>query len=113
MLDQSRYVPYGPEPIKMASRGATAALQTERLQWTLQHAYENMPACREKFSAAGVGPADFTRLEDLCEQPRVVRGDRQVSPPSHPAKSDGSGRVPAECSLSLPSRKQPNSLNYW
>ena len=62
MLDKSSYVPYGLEPIETASRDEIAALQTERLKWSLQHAYDNVPAYRKKFDDAGVAPGDFKRL---------------------------------------------------
>lgn len=45
------------DPIETASRDELVALQTERLKWTLKHAYENVPMYRRKFDAAG-----FTRM---------------------------------------------------
>ncbi len=45
------------DPIETASRDELQALQTERLKWTLKHAYENVPMYRRKFDAAG-----FTRM---------------------------------------------------
>ena len=43
-----------------SSRDEIAALQTERLQWSLKHAYDNVPAYRKKFETAGVKPDDFS-----------------------------------------------------
>ena len=37
------------EPIELASRDEIAALQRERLEWSLRHAYENVPHYRKKF----------------------------------------------------------------
>jgi phenylacetate-CoA ligase len=75
MLDKSGYVPYGLEPIETASRDEIAALQTERLKWSLRHAYDNVPAYRKKFDAAGVAPGDFKRLEDLAKFPFTAKSD--------------------------------------
>jgi phenylacetate-CoA ligase len=75
MLDKSSYQPYGVEPIERASRDEIAALQTERLRWTLAHVYKNVPAYRKKFDDAGVSPADFRHLEDLAKFPFTVKSD--------------------------------------
>lgn len=53
------------DPIETASRDELQALQTQRLKWTLKHAYENVPMYRRKFDAAGVHPDDFRELNDL------------------------------------------------
>jgi len=74
MLDKT-YRPYGLEPIETASRDEIAALQTERLQWSLRHAYDNVAAYRQKFDAAGVHPDDFHRLEDLAKFPFTTKQD--------------------------------------
>jgi phenylacetate-CoA ligase len=74
MLDKS-YRPYGLEPIETASRDEIAAVQTERLKWSLKHAYDNVPAYRQKFDAAGVRPDDFKRLEDLAKFPFTAKQD--------------------------------------
>ena len=81
MLDRSSYVPYGLEPIEKASRDEIAALQTGLLKRTLQLAYDNVRAYREKFDAAGVKPADFTRLEDLARFPFTTKEDLRRSYP--------------------------------
>src|SRR3954453_23800457 len=44
------------EPIETASRDELEALQLERLQSTLRHAYEHVPHYRHSFDAAGVHP---------------------------------------------------------
>ena len=41
------------EPIETASRDEIAALQLQRLQWSVRHAYEHVPHYRAKFDAAG------------------------------------------------------------
>jgi len=57
------------EPIERASRDELQALQLERLQWTLQHAYDNVPHYRAAFDAAGVHPTDLKTLSDLARFP--------------------------------------------
>jgi phenylacetate-CoA ligase len=74
MVDAS-YKPYGLEPIETASRDEIAALQTQRLAWSLKHAYDNVEAYRKKFDAAGVTPSDFKRLEDLAKFPFTTKAD--------------------------------------
>ena len=81
MLEKSSYVPYGLEPIEKASRDALAALQTERLKGSLRHAYDNVPAYRGKFAAAGVHPDDFCRLEDLARFPFTTKQDLRENYP--------------------------------
>ena len=47
-------------------RAELAALQLQRLQWTLQHAYENVPHYRRVFDAKGVHPSDCKSLADIA-----------------------------------------------
>ena len=56
------------EPIERASRDELQALQLERLQWTLRHAYDNVPHYRQSFDAAGVHPDDFRALEKVGDR---------------------------------------------
>jgi len=63
------------EPIEAASRDELAALQLERLQWSLAHAYANVPHYRRKFDAAGVHPRDVKTLADLANFPFTVKAD--------------------------------------
>ncbi len=57
------------EPIETASRDELQALQLQRLQWTLRHAYQNVPHYRSAFDAAGVHPQDCRSLADLAKFP--------------------------------------------
>lgn len=57
------------EPIERASRDELQALQLARLQWSLRHAYENVPHYRAAFDAAGVHPGDLKTLGDLARFP--------------------------------------------
>jgi phenylacetate-CoA ligase len=63
------------EPIETARPEALRALQLERLQWSLQHAYDNVPHYRRKFDAAGVKPGDCRSLEDLGRFPFTTKAD--------------------------------------
>jgi phenylacetate-CoA ligase len=63
------------EPIETASAEALRRLQLERLRWSLQHAYDNVPHYRRKFEAAGVKPQDCRTLEDLARFPFTTKAD--------------------------------------
>ncbi len=63
------------DPIELASRDEIAALQLERLQGTLRHAYDNVAATRAKFDAAGVHPDDLKSLADLAKFPFTEKSD--------------------------------------
>jgi phenylacetate-CoA ligase len=69
------------DPIEVASRDEIAALQTERLAWSLRHAYENVPAYRAKFEAANVHPSDFRRLDDIARFPFTTKADLRANYP--------------------------------
>src|SRR5580698_9970754 len=63
------------ERIETASRDELAALQLERLKWSLAHAYDNAPFYKRKFDAAGVHPSDLKTLADLAKFPFTVKSD--------------------------------------
>ncbi|MFO1363180.1 MAG: phenylacetate--CoA ligase PaaK [Burkholderiales bacterium] len=69
------------EPIERASADALRALQLERLQWTLRHAYQKVPHYRKKLDAAGVRPEDLKRLEDLARFPFTTKHDLRENYP--------------------------------
>ncbi len=71
----------GLHPIETASRDELAALQLERLRWSLRHAYENVAAYRSKFDAAGVHPDDLRSLDDLARFPHTTKDDLRESFP--------------------------------
>ncbi|MEV4600889.1 phenylacetate--CoA ligase PaaK [Amycolatopsis sp. NPDC049253] len=52
-----------------------AALQLERLQWTLRHAYANVPFYTKKFDETGVHPDDCKELADLAKFPFTTKAD--------------------------------------
>ncbi|MDP2409597.1 MAG: phenylacetate--CoA ligase PaaK [Pseudolabrys sp.] len=63
------------EPIEVASRDEIAALQLERLQWSLRHAYENVAHYKTAFDEAGVHPDDLRALSDLSRFPFTAKDD--------------------------------------
>jgi phenylacetate-CoA ligase len=69
------------EPIEKASRKAVRELQLRRLKWSLGHAYDNVPAYRRKFDAAGVKPRDLKTLVDLAKFPFTAKADLRENYP--------------------------------
>lgn len=66
---------------RVMSRADVQALQLERLQWSVRHAYENVPLYRRKFDDAGVAPSDVRSLEDVQKLPFTTKDDlRQTYP---------------------------------
>jgi phenylacetate-CoA ligase len=63
------------EPIETASRDELTALQLQRLQQTLAHAYQNVPHYRAAFDAQGVHPSDCRSLADLAKFPFTSKKD--------------------------------------
>jgi len=69
------------EPIEKASIDELRALQLQRLQWSVRHAYDNVAHYREGFRAAGVHPQDLRSLEDLAKFPFTVKDDLRANYP--------------------------------
>lgn len=63
------------DPIEIASRDEIAALQLQRMKWSLKHAYDNVPFYRKSFDDAGVHPDDLQNLSDLAKFPFTVKQD--------------------------------------
>jgi len=63
------------EPIERASPDEIASLQSERLMWTLRHAYENVPFYRRSFDEHGLRPEDLREPADLARFPFTVKQD--------------------------------------
>ncbi|WP_308164150.1 phenylacetate--CoA ligase PaaK [Nonomuraea sediminis] len=63
------------DAIERVSRDELMAIQLERLQWTLHHAYENVPLYRQKFDQQGVHPSDCKDLSDLAKFPFTTKQD--------------------------------------
>lgn len=63
------------ENFTKASQDEIQALQLKRLQWTVRHAYQNVPMYRTKFDAAGVHPDDLKELADIQKFPYTTKHD--------------------------------------
>jgi len=57
------------------------ALQLERLQWTVRHAYENVALYRRTFDEAGVHPDDIRSLDDIRLLPFTTKADLRETYP--------------------------------
>jgi hypothetical protein len=81
------------DPIEIASRDEIAALQLDRLRWSLGHAYDQRPHYRQAFDAAGVHPDDLQDLSDLAKFPFTVKQDLRDNYPfgmfAVPREQDG------------------------
>jgi phenylacetate-CoA ligase len=69
------------EPIETASKDELQALQLQRLQATLQQAYERVPHYRQAFDAKGVHPADCGSLSDIAKFPFTSKADLRANYP--------------------------------
>src|SRR6185295_18662976 len=63
------------DPVERVSVDELRALQLERLQWSLRHAYDNVAHYRAAFEAAGVHPDDCKELADLARFPFTTKAD--------------------------------------
>jgi len=55
--------------VECATRSEIEKIQLERLKWSVQHAYDNVPMYREKMDKAGVKPSDIKTLKDIQKIP--------------------------------------------
>ena len=75
-LDVTRVtVDRSPDAGESLGRDELRALQLERMQWSLHHAYANVPHYRASFDAAGVHPRDLKSLADLARFPFTTKKD--------------------------------------
>lgn len=65
----------GLDPEERLDRPELEALQLERLQWTVRHAYENVPLYTRKLDEAGVAPGDIHSLDDVRRLPFTTKED--------------------------------------
>ena len=61
------------DPIETAPVEELRALQLERLQWSVRHAYDHVTHYRRAFDEAGVSPDDVRSLEDLARLPFTTK----------------------------------------
>lgn len=71
----------GLHPEENLDRAALEALQLERLQWTVRHAYDHVALYRDKFDAVGVTPDDIRSLADIRKLPFTTKEDLRISYP--------------------------------
>jgi len=69
------------EPIERASVDELRAVQLPRLQWSVRHAYDNVPHYRQAFDAAGIAPADVRSFDDLAGLPFTTKDDLRANYP--------------------------------
>ena len=61
------------EPIEKASLDELQALQLSRMQWSLQHAYDNVAHYKNAFDEAGVHPSELKSLSGLSRFPLTTK----------------------------------------
>ncbi len=69
------------DPEERMSRAEIEALQLERLQQTVRHAYEHVPLYTQKFDDAGVHPRDIRSLSDVAKLPFTTKADLRETYP--------------------------------
>ena len=69
------------EPIERASEDELRALQLERLQWSVHHAYQHVAPYRASCERAGVHPADLKTHADLARFPFTAKEDLRAHYP--------------------------------
>lgn len=66
----------GPlDPLETASVDELRHEQLQRLRWSINHAYTNVPFYREAFDKIGLKPMDINSLEDLAKVPFTMKND--------------------------------------
>ena len=61
--------------VETLSRKSLADIQLERLRWSLDQVYENVPHYRKKFDAVGLKPQNLKTLADLKKFPFTMKTD--------------------------------------
>ncbi len=69
------------EPIEKASLDELQSLQLNRMQWSLQHAYDNVAHYRKKFDEQGIHPSNLKSLSDLGRFPLTAKQDLRENYP--------------------------------
>ena len=69
------------EPIEKASLDELQALQLSRMQWSLQHAYDNVAHYKKSYDEAGVHPSELKSLSDLSRFPLTTKKDLRENYP--------------------------------
>jgi len=69
------------EAIELASQDELQALQLQRMQWSLAHAYDNVAHYKQAFDAHGTHPSELQTLADLAKFPFTVKADLRTNYP--------------------------------
>ena len=69
------------DTVETVSKDELAAIQLERLCWSLRHAYDSVQFYRESFDKAGAVPAEVNNLADLAKFPLLTKQDMRASYP--------------------------------
>lgn len=72
---RSQFNPEQLDPMETASIDELRAHQLERLQWTVRHAYNNVPMYKLRFDQLGIHPDDIKSLDDLAKLPFSTKSD--------------------------------------
>jgi phenylacetate-CoA ligase len=95
------------DAIETASRDEIAALQLQRLRWSLQHAYDHVPHYRRAFDEKGVHPSDLRTLADLARFPFTTKKDLRENYPF------GMFAVPREQVARVHASRAPRASPPW
>ncbi|CAG7845677.1 Phenylacetate-coenzyme A ligase [Pseudoclavibacter triregionum] len=80
-FESKPFNPHELDPEETMSREELEALQLEKLKWTVEHAYENVPMYTKKFDEHGVKPEDLQQLSDLAKFPFTTKEDLRLNYP--------------------------------
>lgn len=69
------------DPIEIASLDEIQSLQLQRMKWSLQHAYDNVPMYKKRFDEMGVHPSNLRSLADLASFPFTEKEDLRQNYP--------------------------------
>jgi phenylacetate-CoA ligase len=72
---------YWHKDIETMDRASLRSLQQERLRWTGEHAYQNVPYYRRMLDGAGVTPDQIRSLDDIRRLPFTVKDDLRKNYP--------------------------------
>jgi len=63
------------DAVETCSRDELQHIQLERMRWSLNHAYRNVPFYRRKFDEAGIHPSELNSLAELARFPFTMKDD--------------------------------------
>jgi len=75
MIKINEFRPDRLDPLETASVDQLRTTQLERLQWSVQHAYDNVPMYKQRFDEKGVHPSDIKELADIAKLPFTYKND--------------------------------------